>query len=461
MAEVTLENAPRKARELFEKGFAALERGNLDYSMDMLLASLEIEPKLLQARKFLRAAEVKKFKDKGGSHLVSTISHFLTLMSARSAIKKKPEQALKTAEKLMRADPLNLSFVNVLGQAAVAAGMPEVAIQALEIARDHYPQDGNLLKWLGNLYLSLNRTHEGRLCFEDLLKLRPNDPKALKMLKDSAALDTMKQGGWNEAESYRDVIKDTKGSVLLEQESKAVKSTKDMQDLIRSTLLKVQREPDNVNYKRALADLYVRVEQFDDALNLLKEAQESSGRADPQIDRAVSAIRVKQFDQEVAALRQAGNETAAKAKEAEKDKFLLDDAVDRVKRYPNDLQFKYELGVLFVERGRLNEAIQEFQQSQRNPQRRIRSLYYLALCFKQKQQYDIAMEQLEKAASELNVMDDTKKDIVYEMGLICRLTGDRAKAAHLFKEIYSVDIGFKDVAKRVEEDYGTSPAADT
>jgi tetratricopeptide (TPR) repeat protein len=85
------------------------------------------------------------------------------------------------------------------------------------------------------------------------------------------------------------------------------------------------------------------------------------------------------------------------------------DSADRVKRYPNDLQFRYEYGVVLYEHNRLNEAIEEFQLAQRNPQRRIRTLYYLALCFKQKQQYDIAIEQLQKAASEMTVMDETKK----------------------------------------------------
>jgi len=124
-----------------------------------------------------------------------------------------------------------------------------------------------------------------------------------------------------------------------------------------------------------------------------------------------------------------------------------------VQRYPNDLQFRYDLGVLLFQRGQLNEAIREFQISQRNPQRRTRSLYYMALCFKHKNQHDIAMEQLEKASSELHVMDDTKKDILYEMGIISELMKQPAKAAGFFKEIYSVDIGFKDVASRIEKAY--------
>ena len=124
-----------------------------------------------------------------------------------------------------------------------------------------------------------------------------------------------------------------------------------------------------------------------------------------------------------------------------------------VKRYPNDLQFHYELGVLLYERGSLNEAIQEFQVSQRNPQRRIRSLYYMAMCFKQKQQYDIAMEQLQKAAAELFIMDETKKDICYEMAQISELMGETEKAVGFYKDIYSVDIAYKDVSEKIEKAY--------
>jgi len=456
MAEVLLEDAPRKARDYFEKGFAAMERGSLDYAMDMFMSALDLEPRLLHVRKYLRGAALKKAKDKNPNaltHILSSIAGLGTLMSASGAMKKKPMEALKSAEKLMRADPLNLTFINLLGRAAVAAGLPEVAIQTLEIARDHYPMNVELLRWLGNLYIEIKNTYAARLCFEEIYRLRPNDPKALKALKDSAALDTMQKGGWSDAGSYIDVMKDTKESKLLEQAAKAVMSTDDLDDLIRDTKGKLQREPDNINYRRALADYLTRAERFDEALNVLREVQQTAGRADPQLDRNISVIRTRKFDHEIEKLHAAGDGAGVDAMKKEKEKFLLDDAVDRVKRYPNDLQFHYELGLLLFERGSLNEAIQEFQLSQRNPQRRTRSLYYMAMCFKQKKQYDIAMEQLQKATSELFVMDDSKKDICYEMAQISELMGQPDKAVGLYKEIYSVDISFKDVSDKIEKAY--------
>ena len=456
MAEVRLEDAPRKAREYFEKGFASMERGSLDYAMDMFMAALDLEPRVLHVRKYLRGAALKKAKDKNPNaltHILSSIAGVGTLMSASGAMKKKPLEALKSAEKLMRADPLNLTFINLLGRAAVAADMPEVAIQTLEIARDHYPTNVDLLKWLGSLYMQVNNTQDGRLCYEEIYRLRPNDPAALKALKDSAAMDTMKKGGWNEAGTFRDVMKDTKESGLLEQEAKAVKSSGDLDNLIREMKGKLQREPDNINYRRSLSDYLSRAGRLDEALAVLEEVQQTTGRADPQLDRNISLVRTRKFDREIEKLQAAGDGAGAEAMRQKKDAFLLDDATERVKRYPNDLQFHYELGVLLFEHGSLNEAIQEFQLSQRNPQRRIRSLYYMAMCFKQKTQYDIAMEQLQKAAAELFVMDETKKDICYEMAQISELMGQTDKAIGFYKEIYSVDISFKDVSDKIEKAY--------
>jgi len=454
MAEVTAEEAPRKARELFEKGFAAMERGQWDYAMDMFNAALDIAPQFLRARKFLRVAQVKS-KGTGNqlSHVWSTLRGLPELLSAKSSVHKKPAQSLKKAERLMRLDPMNMTFVHLLHEAAVAAGVPEAAIMTLELVKEHRPNDPNLIERLGRLYLEVNDTQKARQCFEELVRLKPKDQRAVKALKDAAALDTMKSGGWEAAGSYRDVMKDAKEAAMLEQQSKAVKASKGVDAQIEETLSKIQREPENLNYRRALADLYTRAHRYDEALKVLKDALAQTGGADPEIDRAISSITVKKCDREIAGLRNDGDESAGREKEKEKAQFVFNNAKERVRRYPNDLQFKYDLGVLLYERGELNEAIQQFQAAQRNPQRRVRSLYYMALCFKSKKQYDIATEQLEKAASELKMMDDTKKDILYELGQIAEATGDTERAVGYYKQIYAVDIGYKDIAAKIEQGY--------
>ena len=66
---------------------------------------------------------------------------------------------------------------------------------------------------------------------------------------------------------------------------------------------------------------------------------------------------------------------------------------------------------------------------------------------------DLAIKQLTDALADLTAMDGTKKEILYEKGLIHAEMEDRAAALESFKQIYEVDYGYLDVAKRVEESY--------
>ncbi|MCP5488354.1 MAG: tetratricopeptide repeat protein [Verrucomicrobia bacterium] len=459
MAELTLEQAPRKAREHFDKGFAALERGNLDYAMDMFLLALDLCPQLLRVRRFLRGAEIKKLLDsKSGSFArsLAPVKGMGKLMKAQSQLKKDPLAALRTTEDLLRIDPLNVQFITLHGEAAEAADMPEVAIMTLELYREQNPGDVKVLRWLAKLYQSVNRMHEAREVYEDVQRILPKDPRAIKDLKDATALDTMQRGRWEEEGDFRSKIKDEKESAQLEQAGKAVKSEKDVEELIQESIKKIATEPENINYKRGLADLYSKSDRFDEAIEVLEQAQAQTGGGDPQIDRLLSTMKIRKIEREVADLTRAGNTAAAEAKQTELDTFLLADARERVERYPNDLQFRYELGVLLFEHEDINGAIQQFQLSQRNPQRRIRSLYYLARCFKSKHQYDIASEQLTKAAAELSTMDDTKKDILYELGDVYEAMKQMDKAREYYKQIYAVDISYRDVAQKIDSSYSAS-----
>ena len=64
MAEVSIESVSKQAKDLFNRGLQALERANYDYAIDMLSSCLELEPGVLQARKYLRVAEIQKRKER-------------------------------------------------------------------------------------------------------------------------------------------------------------------------------------------------------------------------------------------------------------------------------------------------------------------------------------------------------------------------------------------------------------
>jgi len=50
-------------------------------------------------------------------------------------------------------------------------------------------------------------------------------------------------------------------------------------------------------------------------------------------------------------------------------------------------------------------------------------------------------------------MDRMKKQIVYNLGLVYERMGEPEKSLACMKQIYEVDYGYRDVAKRVESSY--------
>jgi len=66
---------------------------------------------------------------------------------------------------------------------------------------------------------------------------------------------------------------------------------------------------------------------------------------------------------------------------------------------------------------------------------------------------DLAMKQFKEAAKEILTMDGTKKEIVYNLGIVYEKMGEREGSLNCMKQIYEADYGYKDVADRVERSY--------
>lgn len=459
---VTESDVSKQTRNLFDKGIIAMERNNLVYAMDMFMAVLKIEPRFLQARKLLRAASIKQFNESGGgsiTHIVTTVTGFPALLSGFLGLKRgKAVDVLQTCEQLLRKDPFNFHFIRLLCKAAEAADIPEAAIQTLVVIREHYPENVEILTRLGKLYTATDQMDDAKECFESVVNLRPHDAIAMKVLKDAMARNSMAKGGWSEVvtkdgASYRDVVKDVKGAAILEQGAKVVKEDRNLELLIQESLKKLEQEPENMTNRRALVNLYVEADRFDDAIRALEETRRLAGASDPVLDQLLASIHIQRFDYEIEQCRQKGDTDGVSARESEKHAFLFDNTTSRIKRYPNDLPLRYDYGVLLYEDDQLNEAIKQFQMAWRNPRRRVQSFYYMGMCFKKKQQFDMAKEQLEKADSELTEMNDLKKDIYYELGAIHESLKNFDQANKYYKEIYQADIGYKDVADKIEDAY--------
>jgi tetratricopeptide (TPR) repeat protein len=103
--------------------------------------------------------------------------------------------------------------------------------------------------------------------------------------------------------------------------------------------------------------------------------------------------------------------------------------------------------------GDYSGAIPHLQQATRNPHIRTKVLLLLGRTFRAKGMFDLAIKQLSDALADLQAMDNTKKEVLYEKGTIHEEMGDKSSALDCFKQIYEVDYGYRDVAARVEASY--------
>jgi tetratricopeptide (TPR) repeat protein len=60
---------------------------------------------------------------------------------------------------------------------------------------------------------------------------------------------------------------------------------------------------------------------------------------------------------------------------------------------------------------------------------------------------------LQNALKEKLVFDDEKKDLIYNLGVMLEQMGKREEAIEQFKQIYESDIGYRDVAAKVDAYY--------
>lgn len=454
----------RRTRDLYERALSALDRKNYDVAIDMLLEALAVEPEFLQAHKVLRATQIKKFGGTGktaSSYLKKGLAVFTgmpTWAIGGTQLGSKPREALISAYKMLSQDPTSLQGLDLLIRAAQKLELPEVAVLGAEAAVAAYPKSISFLGTLADLYRQADMPSKAQDVYERMLELRPNDPDILREMKDITTLVHMKGSKIEEAQSYRDMIRDTKEAVNLEQEGKVVRSEEMINNLIEETKKRLEEQPNNITLIRKLADYYQQKGDFDTAQSFLEQAMGSEG-GDPSLERALGEVKIRRIDTQLKALQATlssnPDDETAKTQVAEwqekRKALLLEESEKRVRRYPNDMSFRFELAILYYQAGRVTEALQEFQMAQRSPQHRIQSLNYLGLCFRNQKLFDLAVNQFQKAEKESVLMDNNKKDIIYNLGTTFEQMARKTEALEHFKKIYEVDINYRDVSKKIME----------
>jgi tetratricopeptide (TPR) repeat protein len=375
------------------------------------------------------------------------------------ALRKNPLEAIQIAEQILNSDANSSGGHKLLAEAALASQMPREAVMSLEILVANSPKDKDLTYQLAEALADSGRKTEGEDALVALQKHHPSDGEINSKLKDLSARKTLDEGGYGALAdgkgSYRDVLRNKAEAVSLEQEKRQVKTDDAAESLIKDWESRLKAEPNNMKMLRNLAETHLQRKEFDKALVYYDRMVAADGGNDSALMKQVADVKVKKFDFAVSQLDTTAPDYAERAAQlkAERQAFQLEECKARAERYPTDLLIQFELGQLYFEGGKITEAMQAFQKSERNPNKRIQSITFLAKCMEKRNMFDMAARRLTEVVKEKLTFDEEKKDLVYTLGCIYQKMNKKDESIEQFKLIFEVDMGYKDVAKRVEDHY--------
>jgi len=495
----TEKDLPAPQRALYLKSLSALELGNHALVVNMLQPLVADEPEFLAGRKLLREAEV--MRSRGKSSFLGMSGGGLSL--GKSKVRKLLDSgdwkgAMAAAEKALETDPTGVAPNKDLFEAAefVAAAerkarkaLEEAEAAAddatraamgkkLEVSRQRIldfeaiarfaletpsldPKNTKARLELGEYLMRIEDFEEAGKVFDEILRRAPNDLEAKEKAKEAAARKSMQRGGLEKA-SFSDLVKQRQAAGADENVVTASESTDDLARIVYEA--HEAGTPDR-EAARKLADLYFNADDYDNALQYYRYLSALANETDPGLLRKISDTEVRKIawsitEHEAALAALDPHDAGAAVLQAElaelrrnRAEQMLGEARKRVERNPTDLQFRFELGEQMVIAGHYKEAIPELQKARSNPNTRTRALNMLGKCYTERNMLDLAAKTLTDAVSEIPGMDGTKKDILYNLGLVYERMGDKEKSLDCMKQIYEVDYGYLDVAERVESSY--------
>jgi len=467
MPEKQINEIPPDLRRLYVKAGEAAQRENPDYAITLFCQILEKEPAFYDCRRALRVEQAKKTSASSSGFfkkMMSGAGASPQIAKAKMAMNRNPAEAMAIAEQVLNTDANNSYAHRVVVDAATAMELPKTAVMSLEVMARNSPKDKALIMEFADVAAQIGGevASSAEAALDSLIRITGFDPDLAQVQKNLSARKTMDEGGYSKLEggegSFRDILKDKDEARSLEQAQKVQKTEDTTARLIGEYEARLESEPDNTRMIRSLAELYTEKKEFDRALELYERIKNSShGSADSGLDSAIANTMVKKMDHQLSQLNPFAPDHVDQIAQlkAAKTEFKLNECKQRVEKYPTDLAIRFELGQLLFEAGKISEAMGEFQKAQQNPNKRIQAMSYLAQCFAKRGINESAVRTLQNAIKEKPAFDDEKKDLIYNLGCVLETMGKKSEAIEQFLQIYETDIGYRDVAAKVDAHYAS------
>lgn len=215
----------------------------------------------------------------------------------------------------------------------------------------------------------------------------------------------------------------------------------------------LELDDSQVELQHRLALLYA--EKLDDKVaaltqfrKLFQMAPERLDAVQMYIDILLKEEQVSEAGQVLQQLEQAGGDSVAIKND------VIASLRDKVESNPSDLKARFNYGELCYHLGDLDHAIEQFQQTRRNPEFELLSYNMLGLCFANKKGFnmlDLAIKQFKKGLETRGHSEQSYLELRYNLAMIQYQNGRVTEALNDFKECYRIDITYRDVRSWIEK----------
>ena len=440
----------KRLQQLFERANRLMGQADHDYAHELFSQCVIADPGNVVYTQTCLANLIQKH---GGKKKTSMFSAFKGLGSKggakKAALKKNWMGVIKSGLEVLSKNPWDTSTFLSMAEACEGLGLLESQLVYLRAALKFNPDDFHIF-FLCDAAFLLRRDYAGALaCWQRVLKAKPDDEEATRTIAQIAAEQTIDKGGYERAESSRDVKKTPRSTAGIQREELTPE-----QQLLRQ----IQKQPDDKAAYVELAQLYLKLDQFQPAEEILAVARKKFPD-DIDILEKFEEIQLRNLREVAAGAEREADETGsadAKEKLAILQKRLEDKELEHfehlVERFPTNSNYRFRLGQRYHEVGRTSEAIQQFQQARNDPKYHGLCQLELGKCFQQIKQYKLAADHYANAIREISDQDEkNKKEVLYLAARLALGLKDFEAAETHAHALAALDFGYKDLAALLDK----------
>jgi tetratricopeptide (TPR) repeat protein len=446
-----------KAQTFFARGKTVADTGQFDYGIEMCLQGLRIDPEAVEAHKDLRLISLKR-KASGGKPL-----GMIDRMKLLRAGKDQKENMLN-AEKVLSFDPGNMDAMEALTVAAYKGGFWDTVMWIGEIlltanVEANKPELKKFLV-LKDVYKDLKRWKLAVRACQYAVQLRPQDMELGQELKNLGVMETMDQGNYLNAKSFRDSIRDKDTQQQLMENERDIRSASFMERKVMEAEQAYKADANEPGKMLKYVEALVSTEQMEfenRAIEVLQEWYDKTKQF--RFRRNIGQINMKMWNRMVRAKREEvknkpldeGLKKEFEQLRQDQLEFELSEYAQWAENYPTERLLRFEQAKRLFMLKRFDEAIPLLQEAASDPKLKVDASTWLGKAFFEAGFHDEAAQVLEQAINDYPVRNDDKsKDMFYWRARALEQNNDVDAALKLYSQLAQWQFSFMDVQQRIK-----------